>query len=146
MTMAKQIAGSVRAARDVVLSADPAPEWLAVYLSGLSPDRRAVAPAILAGLPTRRAYFSCQREGTVVASGLSVADGHLASVQCMATLASARGRGCAQAVLASIEAWAADQGCKHLYLQAEAANARATAVYERIGFRVAGRYHVRTKH
>lgn len=144
VTMAKAIAGSVRAPVDVVLGADPSPEWLAIYLSGLSPDRREVAPAILAGLPARRSYFSVRRGGPVVGSGLSVADGRLASVQCMATLEGARRQGCARAVLSAIEAWAAAQGCTHLYLQAEAANAPAVALYEGCGFRVAGRYHLRT--
>jgi hypothetical protein len=36
---------------DVTLSADPTPDWVAVYLSGLTPNRRAAAPAILAGPP-----------------------------------------------------------------------------------------------
>jgi ribosomal protein S18 acetylase RimI-like enzyme len=45
-------------------------------------------------------------------------------------------------LLAEIE-WAA--GCTHLYLQAEAANTAAIALYEGFGFGVAGRYHVRTK-
>jgi N-acetylglutamate synthase len=152
VTMAKEIAGSARAAgeradapTDVTQSPDAAPEWLAVYLSGLSPDRRAVAPAILAGLPARRSFFSCRRRGAVVGSALSVADGPLASVQCMATLPDARRQGCAQALLCAIEAWVAAQGCTRLYLQAEAANAAAVALYERVGLRVAGRYHLRTK-
>jgi ribosomal protein S18 acetylase RimI-like enzyme len=130
---------------DVTLSADPTPEWLAVYLAGLTPDRREVAPAILAGLPARRAYFSCLRAGTAVGTGLSIADASLASVQCMATLERARRQGCARAVLSAIEAWAAAQGSTHLYLQAETANAAAIALYEAFGFRVAGRYHLRTK-
>jgi N-acetylglutamate synthase len=152
VTMAREIAGAARfpadaagPSTDVAVSATPNAEWLAVYLSGLSPDRRVVAPAILAGLPAHRAFFSCLRDGAVVGSGLSVADGTLASVQCMATLTSARRRGCAQAVLTAIEPWAAAQGCTHLYLQAESANAAAIALYERVGFRVAGRYHVRTR-
>jgi len=145
LTMAKEIAGAARPPSDVVLSVEPTSDWLAVYLSGLSPNRREIAPAILAGLPAARSFFSCLRAGTVVASGLSVADGRLASVQCMATLESARRQGCARAVLAAIEAWAAAQGCTHLYLQAEAANTAAVALYEGFGFRVAGRYHLRTK-
>jgi ribosomal protein S18 acetylase RimI-like enzyme len=146
VTMAKVVANSApSAAADVVLSADPTPEWLAVYLSGLSPDRREAAPAILAGLPAARVYVWCRRAGAVVGSGLSVADGGLASVQCMATLASARRQGCARAVLSAIETWAAAQGCTHLYLQAESANTPAIALYERAGFRIAGRYHLRTK-
>jgi GNAT superfamily N-acetyltransferase len=92
-----------------------------------------------------RAYVTCRRGGAAVGSGLSVADGPLASVQCMATLESARRQGCARAVLAAIEAWAAGEGCTRLYLQAEAANAPAVALYEGVGFRVAGRYHLRTK-
>jgi ribosomal protein S18 acetylase RimI-like enzyme len=146
VTMAKAVAGAAALTpADVVPSADPSPEWLAVYLSGLASNRRQVAPAILDGLPARRCYFACRRDGLVVGSGLSVADGLLASVQCMATLADERRQGCARAVLSAIEAWAAAQGCTHLYLQAEAANTAALALYERFGFRVAGRYHVRTK-
>jgi ribosomal protein S18 acetylase RimI-like enzyme len=146
VTMQKAVAASTPPpAVGMALSADPAPEWLAVYLSGLGPNRRDVAPAILAGLPVRRVYVSCRRAGTVVGSGLSVADGSLASVQCMATLASARRQGCARAVLSAIEAWAASQGCTHLYLQAESSNTAAIALYEAFGFRVAGRYHLRTK-
>ena len=145
VTMAKEIAGPVCMPADVALFADPTPEWLAVYLAGLTPDRRGVAPTILAGLPARRYYFSCHRSGAVVGSGLSIADGALASVQCMATLERARRQGCARAVLSAIEAWAAAQGCTHLYLQAEAANAAAIALYEGCGFHVAGRYHLRMK-
>jgi N-acetylglutamate synthase len=146
VTMAKAIGGAATPApADVASSIEPSPEWLAVYLSGLAPNRLAVAPTILAGLPARRSFFSCRRDGLVVGSGLSVADGSLASVQCMATLPSARRFGCARTVLAAIEPWAASQGCTHLYLQAEAANGAALALYDAVGFRIAGRYHVRTR-
>ncbi len=145
-TMTKAVVADGQPAVDVELSAEPTPEWLAVYLAGLGPDRKEIAPAILAGLPPHRAYFACRRGGAVVGSGLSIADGSLASVQCMATLASARRQGCAQAVLGAIEAWAAAQGCTRLYLQAETANRAAIALYEGFGFRLAGRYHLRTKH
>jgi ribosomal protein S18 acetylase RimI-like enzyme len=90
-------------------------------------------------------FFACHLAGEIVASGLSVADGELASVQCMATRSDARRRGCARAVLRAIEAWAAGQGARHLYLQAERANHAAIALYEGIQFRVAGAYHVRSK-
>jgi N-acetylglutamate synthase len=146
VTMAKAIPGSPAvASADVVMSTDPGTEWLAIYLAGLTPNRRAVAPAILAGLPSRRCFFSCRRDGSVLGSGLSIADGDVASVQCMATLPGARRQGCARTVLAAIEAWAAVAGCTHLYLQAETPNTAAISLYEGVGFRVAGRYHVRTK-
>jgi ribosomal protein S18 acetylase RimI-like enzyme len=145
VTMAKPVVPAKTMPHGVEVSSEPSPEWLAVYLTGLSPDRRGIAPTLLAGLPWPRSFVSCRREGVVVGSGLTIADGELASVQCMATLPAARRRGCAQAVLGAIEAQAAARGCRHLYLQTECANTAAIALYERFGFHVAGRYHLRWK-
>ena len=64
----------------------------------------------------------------------------------MATLPAARRQGCARVVLRAIEAQAATRGCRRLYLQTECANVAAIALYESFGFRVAGRYHIRTRH
>lgn len=145
-TMVKDIPGATAAApADVHIGAKPSPEWFAVYLAGLTPNRREVAPAILAGIALPRAFFSCLRDGVVAGSGLSVRHGDLASVQCMATAPAARRRGCARAVLSAVEAWAAGQGCTHLYLQVESVNVGAIALYGAFGFRVAGRYHLRMK-
>jgi N-acetylglutamate synthase len=144
VTMLKEVAAT-REEGAVTLSARPTPQWLSVYMSGLGPRRAAVAPTILARLPERRMFFACRLAGEVVASGLSVAEGDLASVQCMATRSDARRRGCARAVLRAIEAWAAGQGARHLYLQAEWANRAAITLYEGFQFRVAGHYHVRCK-
>ena len=146
VTMAKDIAGStVPIPADVTMLRAPTPDWLDIYLAGLSADRRSVAPRMLAGLPPQHSYFGCNRAGRLVSSGLSVIDGPLASVQCMATLGEARRQGGARAVLQAIEAHARDAGCDRLYLQAEAANTAALALYQAFGFRVAGRYHVRSK-
>jgi len=146
VTMAKEVAAAAALPGDVEPSRDPTPEWLTVYLSGVSADRKAIAPTILAGLPVPRTFLACRRAGSVVGSGLTIPDGDLASVQCMATLPAARRQGCALAVLRAIEARAAEQGCARLYLQAEAANTPAIALYESFGFRVAGRYHFRTRY
>ena len=51
--------------------------------------------------------FGCRPRVPILGSGLSVADGSFASVQCMATLASARRQSGARAILGAIEAWAA---------------------------------------
>ena len=145
VTMAKAVAADVSVPGDVELSGEPTAEWLSVYLSGLAADRKAIAPALLAGLPSPRTFFACRRAGTVVGAGLTIPDGEVASVQCMATLASARRQGCARSVLQAIEAQAAARGCRYLYLQTETANVGAVALYERFGFGVAGRYHIRTR-
>jgi GNAT superfamily N-acetyltransferase len=102
-----------------------------------------VAPRILAGLPRHRMYFGCARQGRLASSGLSIADGQFASVQCMATVQGAQRQGAARAILAAIEAWATSQGCATLYLQTGADNAAAISLYESCGFELAGRYHTR---
>jgi len=145
-TLAKDIAASsVSPPADVAMTQEPTQAWLDIYLAGLSPDRREVAPRILAGLPAQRTYFGCMRAGQLIGSGLSIVDGPLASVQCMATLATARRQGGARAVLQAIEASARSAGCECLYLQAEAANSAALSLYQAFGFRVVGRYHMRSK-
>jgi GNAT superfamily N-acetyltransferase len=143
VTMAKRVSGGAMPADAVEVGAAPGREWMEVYLSGLSPDRRGIAPRILAGLPEPRMYFACHRDGKIAGSGLSIADGRLASVQCMATLAAHQRQGCAQSVLTAIECWAAGQACSLLYLQTGADNVAARALYCRCGFFLAGRYHTR---
>ena len=143
VTMVKEVSAAPAMPTDIEISVDPSPEWMAVYLTGLSANRKAIAPTILTGLPAPRMFLSCRRGGEVVGSGLTVAEGKLASVQCMATLPTARREGCARAVLAAIEMQAVAHGCRLVYLQAEFANTPAIALYEAFGFHIAGRYHQR---
>ena len=124
----------------------PPPGWMDAYLSGLSPDRRLIAPRLIANLPKRTAWFvSCTTNGILTSSGLTVIDGTLASVQCMATLPGARGRGGAKAVLAAIEATALQHGATALYLQTGGDNTAARTLYAAMGYAVVGRYHTRAK-
>ena len=143
VTMARRVECCSMPTDAIEVGAEPPSDWMEVYLSGLSPDRRGVAASILARLPARRMYFACRRSGKLVGSGLSIADGSLASVQCMATRPEAQRQGCARSVLAAIERWAARQGCDLLYLQTGADNAAAQALYCHYGFFLAGRYHTR---
>ncbi len=143
VTMIKSVPTHAEPTDAAALGAEPTPEWMAVYRSGLTEDRRGVAPRILAGLPRHRMYFACVREGHLASSGMSIADGKFASVQCMATVPGAQRQGAARAVLAAIEAWAASQGCTTLYLQTGVENTAAISLYEACGFELAGRYHTR---
>jgi GNAT superfamily N-acetyltransferase len=143
VTMAKSVSSCPAPSEVASLGPEPTAEWMAIYLSGLTEDRRGVAPRILAGLPPHRMYFACLRDGCPLSSGLSIADGPFASVQCMATVKDAQRQGAARSVLAAIESWAAVQGCTMLYLQTGADNAAALALYNGCGFAFAGRYHTR---
>ncbi len=128
----------------VTISDHPDADWLPVYLSGLSADRRGIAPRILEGLPPGH-FISARRDGRVAASGLTIPDGRLASVQCMATLPEARRRGAAGDVLTAIEHVASQAGAKSLYLQTDRENTAAIELYRRQGFEVIGLYHTRIK-
>ncbi|MDX2158052.1 MAG: GNAT family N-acetyltransferase [Hyphomicrobiaceae bacterium] len=149
VTMAKPIGSLAIPGRSsattltVVHHEAPTADWMAVYLGGLTGGRREVAPRLVAGVPKPCTFVSCLRDGRVIASGLSVLDGGLASVQCMATLPTARRLGAARVILAAIEDWAGATGALRLYLQTDSDNAAAISLYVSAGFSVAGRYHVR---
>jgi GNAT superfamily N-acetyltransferase len=133
LTMVKPIARREVPA-DVAVGERPHDDWREVYLGAITENRRAVNTRILASIPQPCAFFACRRHGRVISTGLCVADGGFAVVECMATRAEARRQGGAQAVLAAIEAWAASQGARTLALQAVAANAAAIALYSGVGF------------
>lgn len=143
VTMAKPVGAAPPGAPDVIETDQPDNGWYDVYLAGLGPQRSVVAPQMVARVPQPRAFFSAVRDGRVIGSGLSVIDGPLASVQCMASHADSRRLGAASAVLGAIEADAYRRGARLLYLQTEGSNHAAIALYRRCGFTVAGRYHTR---
>jgi N-acetylglutamate synthase len=133
LTMAK-VVGACDPRADVDVAALPNAQWQEVYLGAISESRRSVNARILGAVPQPCGFFSCRRAGQVISTGLCVADGDFAVVECMATRAEARRQGGAEAVLRSLEAWAAEQGVKTLALQAVAVNAAAIALYTRFGF------------
>lgn len=145
LTLAKRVAANTILPAGVAVAAAPSRDWLEVYRSGLSPDRRDMAPRILDRLPASARYVSSIADGTTISSGLTIGDGAVASVQCMATLPGARRLGGAQRVLQAIEHLAAQDARTALYLQTGADNAAAIALYQRIGFAIIGHYHTRTQ-
>lgn len=119
---------------DVAVSERPNADWLDIYLGAITEDRRIINAEILKSIPPPCAFFACMRDARAVSTGLGVADGRFAAIECMATRADARRQGGAQAVLASIEAWAAGQGVHTLALEAVAANTPAIDLYRGFGF------------
>jgi N-acetylglutamate synthase len=145
ITMLKPVDPDITLPAGVAVGIEPTHGWMAAYLTGLSPDRRAIAPRLIAGLPRGAVFLADQTDGAATSSGLTVIDGALASVQCMATRPETQRRGGAQRVLQGIEALAAQNGAAHLYLQTDLDNRAAQALYTRYGFSIIGRYHTRTK-
>ena len=84
------------------------------------------------------------RGGRVAGTGLCAVEGAWAGVFCLATAAEARRRGIGRAVLAGLAAWAAGRGASRLYLQVEAGNAAARALFAGAGFTRSHGYHYRS--
>jgi ribosomal protein S18 acetylase RimI-like enzyme len=57
----------------------------------------------------------------------------------------ARGRGAGRELIRVLAAWAEAQGTPNLYLQVEAENAPALALYAKAGFTEALTYHYRSR-
>lgn len=145
VTMVKAIQAAPQPPPYMEIGDGPSPGWLAAYVSGLEENRRATAPQLLKGLPKSARFVSALEDGRVISSGLTIVDGDVASVQCMATVPEARRRGGSERVLRAIETIAGVKGAKHLYLQTGSDNEAARTLYGRYGFRVIGHYHTRTK-
>jgi ribosomal protein S18 acetylase RimI-like enzyme len=133
LTMVKAI-GAANSPEDVEVTATAGAEWREVYLGAISESRRSVNARILDAVPQPCAFFSCRRAAQVISTGLCVADGDFAVIECMATRGEARRQGGAEAVLRSLEAWAAARGVKTLALQAVGTNTLAIPLYGRFGF------------
>lgn len=133
VTMKKPVARR-DAPGNVEVSERPGDAWRGVYLGAITENRRVINAEILKSIPQPCAFFACKREGRVISTGLGVADGGFAAIECMATRADARRQGGAQAVLAAIEHWAEREGAHTLALQAVAINAAAIALYRGFGF------------
>jgi N-acetylglutamate synthase len=120
-------------------------EWFDCYASVLTPERKRTAPRILAGIPRDSAFCALRRDGRVVATALAVPFEGIVVAECVATLAEARGSGAASLVMRGLEAWAAAKGCTISALQALQKNAPAQALYQRLGYRRFGSYHLRVQ-
>jgi len=94
----------------------------------------------LARIPAPARFASLMIDGEVAALGACAVDGDWAGVFGMRTLAQHRRKGLARRVLGALLAQAAALGAARAYLQVEADNAPAIALYEAEGFRPAYAY------
>lgn len=120
----------------------PAPDadWMAMYLGeGLDPvDGASRARALSRATGT---LFASLREGgqTLACGAASLGHGWL-GVHGMRTAASQRGRGLAGRLLRSMALEAERRGIERVFLQVDAGNAPALALYRRFGFATAWTY------
>jgi RimJ/RimL family protein N-acetyltransferase len=92
----------------------------------------------------RRCVVVRAGERIVCTATVALEDG-LAGVFDVVTAPHARGQGLATLACASLLNWAWGRGAHHAYLQVDAANASALAVYRKFGFATAYTYHYRAR-
>lgn len=89
--------------------------------------------------------FELRAGAEVVACGQIAIEGDLVGLYDVFTAEAARGRGFASALCGHLLAHARSRGARHAYLQVEADNHAARAVYRRAGFVDAYAYHYRAR-
>jgi ribosomal protein S18 acetylase RimI-like enzyme len=120
----------------------PPADWIAVT-ARTEPDRAAIEER-LAEVRLPQAFAAlCAQDGRVLSVGRAVAGDGLLGLFHIATRPECRRQGFGRRIVNALLGWGHRHGAALAYLQVEAANAPARAVYERSGFREAYRYHYR---
>lgn len=134
------LAAAPGVAMQVQVDEAPGADWEQVFLGeGFDPVDGASRLAILRR--GRNSLFaSARRDGRIVAVGSAGLAHGWCGFHGMRTLPGWRGRGLATSVLAALAAAALQRGMRDCFLQVEAANGPARALYERLGLRTAWTY------
>lgn len=99
----------------------------------------------LVNSPVPFTAFELKRDGEILACGQLALEGDLVGLYDVFTSPKARSEGLAKQVCAHMLATAAARGARHAYLQVDAENLAARAVYQRLGFSDGYRYHYRAR-
>ena len=120
----------------VTLSATPDPAFEAVFLAsaaGNAADARERLDA-LGRIPAPAFFGRLDIDGRTAALGATAVDGEWAGIFGMRTLPDYRRQGLARRILGALLDMAEGQGARRAYLQVEADNAPAIALYSGLGF------------
>ena len=112
----------------------PDAAWAALFLGdGTNPADGASRVAALSRA-AGSLYASVREDGQTVAAGAAAFSDGWVSVHCMRTAPAWRGRGLAGRILAALAEAVAARGVQRCFLQVEAGNLAAQALYRRAGF------------
>jgi N-acetylglutamate synthase len=118
----------------------PDAAWAALFLGeGFDPVDGAHRVALLSRAKGT-AFASLRQDGETLAGGAGSFSHGWASVHGMRTVLNHRRQGLAKQVLASLAQTALDRGVDKVFLQVEAENASAQALYQQAGFQTAWQY------
>ncbi|MFO1324975.1 MAG: GNAT family N-acetyltransferase [Burkholderiales bacterium] len=129
---------------DGVDVATPTPAAFAdavAVLQDATPEQRDAYYERLIGNTLHGRAMAAYVDGRAVGVGTVMLEDGLAGVFSMATAPDVRRRGIASALVARLLTWAWEHGAAHAYLQVQADNHPALAVYGKFGFATAYTYH-----
>ena len=132
---------AAQTAETVALSTDPDPAFRALFLASADdPGDAAERIAAVARIAPPRAFARIERDGEPAAVGAAAVEAGWAGLFAMRTAPAHRRQGLARAIVLALSAYAAQAGARQAYLQVEAANTPAVALYEGLGFKPAYGY------
>ena len=121
---------------EVVIEPHATPHWLEA--NAIAHDdgdtARNLTAQILASVRMKQAYAMILEGGRVVAIGRAATENGLTGIFQISTLPEARRRGFARQIVTSLMAWGRTAGAMRAYLQVEARNTPAQALYDGLGF------------
>lgn len=110
-------------------------------VNDLDSSMRSGLSEILESIRPSKGFFTTQRDdGEPVSTAICVHDGALAGLFEIATMLDHRRSGHARNIVTSAMKWARQQGARTAWLQVEAANMPAIALYNQLGFSEVYRY------
>jgi GNAT superfamily N-acetyltransferase len=115
----------------------------AISVHGADPAIRPGLTEIISSIAPEAGLFLLEEAGEPVASGICVHDGDLAGLFEIATALNERRKGHGRRLVMSALKWAKLRGATIAWLQVEADNEAAIALYRSLGFEELYRYHYR---
>ncbi len=115
----------------------------AIRIESLDPASRPGLSEIIGSIEPTAGLFVLEHEKQPVTTAICVHDGDLAGLFEVATAAGERGKGFGRRTMLSAMKWARSRGARMAWMQVEADNEAARALYGSLGFREIYRYYYR---
>ena len=115
----------------------------AMEVHGADPSLRAGLSEVIGSIEPETGLFLIEENERAVASAICVHDGDLGGLFEVGTASGQRGKGIGRQVVRTALKWARLRGARTGWLQVEADNAPAIALYRSLGFGEVYRYHYR---